>query len=239
MNRKKMRIVITSDGFVTQYDIGSISASIVCFSNNTIRFIFKNVAPVKFMLPKKISLEFYQAQFGITVTEDGSKFFIQTWEKGLYCFSVRTGEILWHIKENCIEELATFDKHLICSSRKKGLLKIRIEDGSIQEHFSAPSQESVFIPLENGTFFFGPVKNQYVILTGNFMILSYLSRNDVNPNNFRFFFINDANSLEDSILLSGIEYSDEREYFACDDVEKFKFYRIIEIASKKENKTKG
>ena len=37
-------------------------------------------------------------QFGIGISNDGTLIFVQTWDKGLYCLDVKTGEQIWKTK---------------------------------------------------------------------------------------------------------------------------------------------
>lgn len=66
----------------------------------------------------------YITQFGVSVSMDGCCVFVQTWENGLYCFSAKTGEKIWHTKSKAAVEHLYVNEKTICANRQSKKLQL-------------------------------------------------------------------------------------------------------------------
>ena len=90
-----MRIEHKPDiGFDQLYSEGKIKAVKVRYADNSITFE-EDCESRTLKICDKVKLEPYQEQYGITVSAYNDCFFIPTWEKGMFCFHLRTGDLLW------------------------------------------------------------------------------------------------------------------------------------------------
>ncbi len=74
----------------------------------------------------------YIRQFGISVSPDGEKVFLQTWETGLFCFSARTGERLWRTKSRRgVTDIFVGDDTLTVQLHDYGMMLLSMETGEV------------------------------------------------------------------------------------------------------------
>lgn len=74
----------------------------------------------------------YIRQFGISVSNDGKRVFLQTWENGLYCLDSKSGEKIWRTKsKRGITNIFVNDETLCCMQREKALQLINIYTGEV------------------------------------------------------------------------------------------------------------
>lgn len=95
----------------------------------------------------------YLQQFGIGITEDGKLFFIQSWEKGLFCFEVESELLRWHYKRKKAYNLVVGKSSVIC----------RFFDHSIEKLDIATGEVIACIPMGYGT-------NFHVLTTNLFLV---------------------------------------------------------------------
>ncbi len=74
----------------------------------------------------------YIGQFGISVSPDGEKVFLQTWETGLFCFSARTGERLWRTKSRRgVTNIFVGEDTLTVQLHDYGMMLLSMETGEV------------------------------------------------------------------------------------------------------------
>ena len=74
----------------------------------------------------------YIGQFGVSVSSDGEKLFVQTWETGLFCFHARTGERIWRTKSRRgVTDIFVGDTTLTVQRHDYGMELISIETGEV------------------------------------------------------------------------------------------------------------
>ncbi len=64
----------------------------------------------------------YNHQYGIPISIDGKLIFIGNWEKGLFCYDVRTGNLVWKQKPSKIRNIIVTSDALIVEVCDKGIL---------------------------------------------------------------------------------------------------------------------
>ena len=82
--------------FLIAFDAGAVRQIVLempSFSQDTTVSVFFEDGQISRWKTKWISSYIYQ--FGVAASFDGEYIFIQTWENGLLCVDVYTGEIVW------------------------------------------------------------------------------------------------------------------------------------------------
>ena len=71
-------------------------------------------------------------QFGVAISDDGTKIFAQTWENGLYCLDARTGERIWRTKSRAGITNIYVSHDTICAHKhEKALQLLDIHTGEV------------------------------------------------------------------------------------------------------------
>ena len=74
----------------------------------------------------------YIGQFGVSVSPDGERIFVQTWETGLFCFCARTGERIWRTKSRRgVTDIFVGDTTLTVQRHDYGMELISMETGEV------------------------------------------------------------------------------------------------------------
>ncbi len=74
----------------------------------------------------------YTDQFGIAVSNDGERIFLQTWENGLFCFDARTGAQIWRTKsKRGVTNTFVLDDTILCQQHDWALQLLNIKTGEV------------------------------------------------------------------------------------------------------------
>lgn len=91
----------------------------------------------------------YITQFGIAVSEDGTKIFAQTYETGLHCLDARTGERIWRTKSRAGIANIYVNHDTICAHKRgKALQLLDIHSGEILKE-KAPATDWGFHSVDH------------------------------------------------------------------------------------------
>lgn len=89
----------------------------------------------------------YQAQFGVSVTEDGCALFVQTWDQGLHCLEAATGRTLWRSKsKRGVTSLLVSGDILVAHQHEQALLLLDVHTGEVLQE-KRPARAWSFYPL--------------------------------------------------------------------------------------------
>lgn len=69
-------------------------------------------------------LDAYHRQFGVSVSRDGSRVFVQTWEMGVLCFDSGTGERIWKTKSRRGVTTLVVNENTLCVHRHEYALQL-------------------------------------------------------------------------------------------------------------------
>lgn len=86
----------------------------------------------------------YNSQYGIPISEDETKLFVGSWEKGLCAYDIVSGELLWRFKPGKIRNIFVYSKFLIVSRAYSSVVKIDIETGEMIENIKSGTLEHIF-----------------------------------------------------------------------------------------------
>lgn len=172
-------------GFITRYATGKICCSVALFGSGAVCFYKRPILnakgfPIEIDLPRgtkvdlgpKIwkvdldhsieDLDVYHAQYGISISEDHSCFFIGSWTKGLYCCDINTGKMLWRYHLKHCNEVYTYKDYLVVGFREIGLRKLSYDGNEIERY--AITTEQIFSKLEDPYVFVGPRRGKYFVI---------------------------------------------------------------------------
>lgn len=91
----------------------------------------------------------YLAQFGMSVSLDGRFVFIQTWDKGLFCYCARTGETVWRTKRKFgVTSIVVNEKTLLIHQHDRALQLLDIETGEVLKE-KKPANDWGFYVLDD------------------------------------------------------------------------------------------
>ena len=92
----------------------------------------------------------YNRQYGIPVSEDGSKLFVGVWERGeselkrgLCAYDIESDSLLWHVNEGRIRQVFVYSNYLIALSAANAIFKINIEDGVVSGKIKSGTIENI------------------------------------------------------------------------------------------------
>ena len=91
-----------------------------------------------------IGCEGYLFQYGTPVSNDGKLLFMGSWYKGLYCYIIETGKLLWHMKSTRITKVIVYDSYLTVARYGYYLAKIDIATGEIIAKINSKGLEAQY-----------------------------------------------------------------------------------------------
>ena len=92
----------------------------------------------------------YNGQFGLSVSLDGRFVFVQSWEKGLFCYNAQTGDLVWRSKRRFgITNIYVNEKTVLCHQHDKALQLLDIETGEVIKE-KTPARDWGFTYLKEG-----------------------------------------------------------------------------------------
>lgn len=207
MNAKDMLIQPTEEGFIVSYRCGIIHKAVVNCNIGIIHF--QLVDGCSYMIDVSAHVEMskaYNSQFGITLSDDGRLFFVQSWEAGLFCFNTQTGELQWHNKQKKAYQLATKGDTVLCRYSGKCISVIDVQTGVAFRNYPLAAA-TVFEPLSREYYLAGPKRGYYDVLDSNLDRKAKVLAMELNPNGMDSFIIQDAVLIENCIVISGVEYT--------------------------------
>jgi hypothetical protein len=202
-----MRIENTKYGFIVIIENGIIE-KIVCKYDGICTVYFYEKPPKKL----GIGCDVYNRQYGIPVSEDGSKLFIGSWakgeggnKKGLSAYDIETGSLLWNSPEGRIRSIFVYSTYLIAVKSYSAVFKYDINNGSKTGEIKSGTVDHAFdlgFPYIYVDSFKG---KQSIIDVEKMSVVKKYSKKIVNPFNCLSVLIQNA-VLDDNVLtISGIE----------------------------------
>lgn len=182
----------------------------------------------KHILPEIV----YMEQFGITVTEDGQYFFVQSWEKGLFCFHLPTGELAWHNKRKRAFELVVKDGRAICRFMDQRVEVMGITSGQVVASYPL-GEGTLFFPLDDDHYLTGPKRGKYHVLDRDLQVREIVLPSQLDPEGMDHFLLVDAVRCRDGMQISGFEYMqayyDAQRAKGIRDMDQYRFSRFVPL----------
>lgn len=208
MNKNDMTITTTPYGFSVEYCKGIVNRAEINTNTGNIRFYFPT-SIISIDISNDVTLSTaYNAQFGITLSDDGHFFFIQSWEDGLFGFEVESGKLIWRHKETRAYNLVANGSVLICRFYNHHLRILDMATGDVVSNYPL-RDNSVFLPLCDNCYLVGPKRGKYIMLDDQFLEIKKLPCQFLNPYALENFIIHKAIIEGGNLVITGVEYSNE------------------------------
>lgn len=147
----------------------------------------------------------YNHQYGVPISNDGKFIFIGNWEKGLFCYSVYNGNLVWKQKPGKVRNIITTSDMLLVEVCDKGIQKRAVDTGDLISEIKMKNIQFLHAISEN-EIFTGYIKNKYFIYEIPSLYEKYsISEAVLNPN--KCFSFNILKSIKENgnLLIAGWE----------------------------------
>ena len=196
------------DRVETIYDSGPIQTSEFRDHSGEISFFFSNGDVFHVDISKHVKLYYaFHGSYGISVSNDGKFFYVQDWSKGLLCFEISSGKLVWQHKQKRATHLILQDHTLICRFMEKYLALIVAATGEILNTYPITTYNCVFQILNDHCLLVGPKRGKFVLLDSQLQKIATIPSHIMNPHMHDYFSIMHAYLDDDGITISGDEYS--------------------------------
>jgi hypothetical protein len=146
----------------------------------------------------------YQRQYGLSLSADGQALYIQSWERGLYAYDVRSGKRLWRTKLARVLRVAVLENSLVCTISGKGLRRLNPATGEVVEKHLCGEAKVVFLP--NKQAFYGPYRQRWkLIALDNFSTLAEYADRDINVHQSLSFVVSEVQIESNHLKLLGFQ----------------------------------
>jgi len=213
-----MRIERINNGFIQFYD-NKVVEKTICNYNGICMVFFHDKPPRELC----IGSSSYNAQYGMPVSEDGSKIFIGFWDKeygdykkGLLAYDIKSGSMLWGLAEGKIRNIFVYPNYLIIVKASASILKVDIVDGIILEEIKSGTIEHIYdlgFPFVLADTITGSLR--VVNVESMTLLKSYGSKYKskiINPLNCLGFTITKAILYDNILTISGFEEYPDKNY---------------------------
>ena len=182
MNINDMNIIQMTGKMEVTYYRSPVSKAVLYYSKKIVTIHYPDRDPVTVdvsVIPGE-SIDSYCVQFGIVLSDVGDLFFLQSWEKGLYCFEIATGVLRWHYKLSRAFETATKDRLVFCRFVDKCLCVFDADTGTLLKRRPMGVYTTLKV-LSNNYFLSGPKRNKYEVLNWDLEVVEHIPVKELNP----------------------------------------------------------
>ena len=128
-------------------------------------------------------------------------FFVQTWEKGLFCFDLKSGNMLWHNSTIHAEDVFLASPNtIICFFRNFGIKIIEIVSGKELATFTIKTDAAGFWRASEKRFLVGPIRHFYYLIDEKLLPKYKVKESIINSDNDDYFILHDASLVDDATL---------------------------------------
>ncbi|GAB3791397.1 hypothetical protein GCM10028818_62150 [Spirosoma horti] len=168
----------------------------------------------------------YSAQYGTPISKDGQFVFIGTWDRGLFCFSIKEQKLVWKAGPGRVRSIIVNDSFLLVEMACRGIYRRNPCNGELMEIIKLPAIET-FKQLNTNQLFAGPLKGAYWLFDlPSMQPMKQVKTRDLNINNCLSYVIQDVYYRDQILLVKGFEQYRGRNY---EDKESTEFERLIPL----------
>ena len=235
MNSKNMTISLDSGELTVLYDCGVIQKAVLQEDSGRITFYTRDGNIFSCNISEHVRADaVYLKTFGISIAENGSCFLIQNWEKGLFCFALPTGELLWRSKKRHANHVVVLPDRVICWFYEQCVDALDIRSGNVLAHYPL-GYATVFLPLNDDFYLAGPKRGNYHVLDHNLEVCEAVPYQRLNPALLDTCQIVDAVAVPGGMTISGFDYMDdyyhEQNLLGNKGMEQYRFSRFVPLDS--------
>lgn len=206
MNVKAMTVCLKYPKLIIEYASGVVARTELDETSGDIVFFHKSGEVIVQNVPRHILPGVtYLKQFGISITNDGMYYFIQSWEKGLFCFELQTGCLVWHCKIKRATDLVVLKNSVICHFLEQSVCVLDLSSGEIQ--YRVPlGFDTHFFPLTDDYYLMGPKRHIYHLVNSSLKTIAQIPMIALNPNAYDHFIMLRADVDNGGICIFGFEH---------------------------------
>jgi hypothetical protein len=214
-----VRIEPTNNGFVEAIENGVVEKVVCNYETGTCRVFFYD-RPIKEL---NVGCSSYHFQYGMPVSEDGSKLFVGNWEKesggldkGLHAFDITSGVLLWRLTEGKIRNIFVYPKYVIALKALTSVYKLDIDSGKVLGQIRSGTIEQIFY-LSFPYVLIDSIKGNLSVLDVESMSIvknygSVYRSKKINPSNSLSVVIRDAKLKDGTLTVYGFESDPNKIY---------------------------
>ena len=147
----------------------------------------------------------FNRQYGTPISPDGTLVFIGVWDKGLFCYSIPDGRLVWKQGPGKVRKILVCDTELIVEMCDRGIYHRKIVDGSISQVIPM-SSIGIFYRISENELFAGPKYNQVFLYELPLLkAVGILGIRDLNVRNCLSFVITEARYEGNDLIIRGFE----------------------------------
>ena len=154
----------------------------------------------------------YNRQYGIPVSNDGTRLFVGDWEKGIYAYDILSGRILWQFMSSRIRNIFVYSEFLVVARAHKGVDKVDLETGKLCASIKSGTLEHIF-DLTFPFVFADTISGKHCVIDIEEMrIKKKYSLKVINPFQCLSLMIKDVYLHNNSIIILGTENYPQKKY---------------------------
>lgn len=206
MNEKVMTICLRSPKLIVEYACGIIARTEVDDKSGDVVFLKRNGEVIvhnvsHYVVPEHV----YLSQYGLSVTDDGKYFFVQSWEKGLFCFDLQSGCLAWHCKTKRATDLVVLKDSVICHFLEQSVCALDLSTGE-NLHRVPLGYATCFFTLTEDYYLIGPKRYVYHVIDSSLRTVARIPMTALNPKSCSYFIMLRADVEHGGIRISGFEH---------------------------------
>jgi len=181
---------------------------------------------------------FSNSHYGIPVSKDGSKLFVDAWEngisglkKGISAYDIASDSLIWRFSEGRIGRIFVYSNYLVFFKSLNSIFKVDIDSGAVLGSIKSGTIESLYdlgFPYALANTISGKLS---VVDVEKMLVVKKYSKKITNPSNYLSHVIRDVTLRDNMLLISGFEDNPDysAEFTAPNDFERIidtDFYNI-------------
>lgn len=145
----------------------------------------------------------YNELIGAPLSADGRLLFVSSWERGVSCYDVCSGERIWREGPGRARKLFVVDDRLVVEMVSRGIYVRFCSSGKLVKLVTMTTMQCMFRPHPS-RLFVGPKRNQYYLLgLPELEVRRKIKANVINKNECLSFVITGCKLVDDSTLRVG------------------------------------
>ena len=156
----------------------------------------------------------YLSQYGIPLSEDGTRMYLSGWERGtgLNAYNTLTGELIWRMKTSKIRSVFVFHDYGVALRYADALLKFDLITGELLDSMKSTSITEMYLLINEIVLVDRFKRNLSIIDLREFRIKQRIPEKYVNPNDCLSCVIVNAEINDNELLLSGFEQHPNKQH---------------------------
>lgn len=104
----------------------------------------------------------YNHQYGTPISEDGKYLFVGTWEKGLFCYNIYNGNLVWKKTPGKVRKIFVQKEFILIEMSGRGIFKRDVITGDLLGEIKMPNIDFIY-QISKTEIFTGLIRNKYYI----------------------------------------------------------------------------